>query len=377
MQKKIHELREKQQTLLRDKDKTEFMINSFNDKIDEVAAIEKENQEQIKELKDKRLRFKSVASDLSNCLNEDSSLASQIANSRLKLVKANDELAKLKARSISIREKVQGGNAINEIIEMSKKQKGIYGTVSDLGQVNKKYALALEVAAGGRIRSLVVDDDLIAKKCIEHLKKNRLGIATFLPLNKVKTRLIDTEVYDLSKKQGVHGFAIDLVNFDDKFKNIFSHVFSNTLVVDDLETARKIGIGTTRMVTLEGDLVEMSGAMIGGYRQRSRGIGFKEEDVVKDMQEYEEMSITLTNVIQTLENRRNENEEKINNFRKEKAELEGDILTLENKLNIKQGEEVLNFKKSKTELSKQVEEIDKNIDEVQDKISEDRKHSYR
>ncbi len=373
LQKKIHELREKQQELLREKDKTEFMIGSFDEKIDEVAAIEKENKQQIGELKDKRLRFKTVASELSTALNEDSSLASQIANSRIKLAKSNDELAKLKARNISIREKVQGGTAINEIIDMGKKDKGIFGTVSDLGQVNKKYALALEVAAGGRIRSLVVEDDLIAKKCIEHLKKNRLGIATFLPLNKVRTRLIDADVYDLRKKQGVHGFAIDLVKFDDKFKNIFSHVFSNTLVVDNLETARKIGIGTTRMVTLEGDLVEMSGAMIGGYRQRSKGIGFKEEEVLKDMQEYEEVVENLTNVVQTLEKRRVENDETLTKLRQEKSELEGSILSLENKLNIKQGEDVLDFKKTKTDLTNKIKEIDTEVDKVQDDISDTNK----
>ena len=66
---------------------------------------------------------------------------------------------------------------------MKSKNKGIHGLISTLGNVKSEYSVALEVAAGGRIKSIVVDDDKIAAECIRYLKENKLGIATFMPMN--------------------------------------------------------------------------------------------------------------------------------------------------------------------------------------------------
>lgn len=148
---------------------------------------------------------------------------------------------------------------------ISHDDKEIYGTVGDLLKVDPKYALAIEVAAGNRIKSIVVDNDTIAAKYIKMLKEKKIGIATFLPLNKIKQGFVGNETRELSKK--TVGLAIDLVKYDPKFKDVFSFVFGNTLVVNNIDEARKIGIGTIRMATLEGDLIETSGAMIGGFRR--------------------------------------------------------------------------------------------------------------
>ncbi len=96
----------------------------------------------------------------------------------------------------------------------------VFGAVSDLGNVKSKYALALGVAAGGRIKSIVVDKVDTAAKCIQFLKEKRLGIATFLPLDKLHAPLIKTEIRNLTKKSGVHGLAVDLVDFQPKFNKV-------------------------------------------------------------------------------------------------------------------------------------------------------------
>jgi chromosome segregation protein len=120
-----------------------------------------------------------------------------------------------------------------------------------------------------------VADDGIAEKCIRYLRQGHLGIATFLPLNKIKSRPIPQNIEDFLTIPGVHGLAINLIKFSNKFADVFSHVFGSTLVVEDIEVARKIGIGRIRMVTLEGDVIETSGSMRGGYRrQRSIGLSF-------------------------------------------------------------------------------------------------------
>ena len=97
--------------------------------------------------------------------------------------------------------------------------------------------LLLEIAAGNRIKGVVVDNDQVAADCINYLKKNKLGVVTFLPLNKLKDTTLSS---GFKGKQGVHGFALDLISFDPKFKKAFSYVFGNTLVVEDIDTARNI-----------------------------------------------------------------------------------------------------------------------------------------
>ncbi|MBS3155189.1 AAA family ATPase [Candidatus Woesearchaeota archaeon] len=141
----------------------------------------------------------------------------------------------------------------------------VYGTVGDLAKIDNQYALALEVAAGNRIKNIVVENDLVAAKYIKLLKEKKIGTATFLPLNKIRPVNIGNELREVGKK--TIGFAIDLVKYDQKFKTVFAYVFGSTLIVNNIEEARKLGIGITRMVTLEGDLMETSGAMIGGFRK--------------------------------------------------------------------------------------------------------------
>ena len=145
---------------------------------------------------------------------------------------------------------------------------GVYGTIENLGKTDSKYNTAIEVCAGNKYNAIVVEDDDVAEKCINHLRQSKIGTAIFLPLNKIRPNEIRPELRPLLKSQGVHGLAIELVKFNPRFKQAFMHVYGSTLIVDDISAARKIGIGRARIVTLEGDLIEFSGAMIGGYRRK-------------------------------------------------------------------------------------------------------------
>jgi len=144
----------------------------------------------------------------------------------------------------------------------------VYGTVAQLGRVDTKYTTALDAAAGGRLSSLVVATDRVAEACIQFLRREQFGYATFLPLNKIRERPLPGNMDQYMGMPGVHGFAIDLVRFEQKFFQVFSYVLGGTLIVDDIATAREVGIGRVRMVTLTGDILETSGSMKGGYRKR-------------------------------------------------------------------------------------------------------------
>jgi chromosome segregation protein len=205
-----------------------------------------------------------------------------------RLRKLQEEFAKAEARVRAYEESDGYSQAVEAILSArgSKELPGIYGTIAELGKVDDRYAMALEVAAGNRLQNIVVDNDEDASRCIYYLKDLRKGTATFLPLNRMRTKPSLRE----ARGAGIIGYAIDLIGFSPKYEAAFWYVFGDTLVVESLEIARRM-IGTVRMVTLDGDLVEKSGAMTGGFRQKSK-LKFKasEEERIRGLAE----QITVT-----------------------------------------------------------------------------------
>jgi chromosome segregation protein len=169
------------------------------------------------------------------------------------------KLDKLEAQAQATQE-AQGTQASQIILQMG--LSGICGLVAQLGQVEPRYQLALETAAGGRLASIVVEDDAIAAASIEILKQRRAGRATFLPLNKIQA----PHIPNLSTQRAMRGcvdYAVNLIEFEDKYYDIFAYVFGTTLVFESLDDARR-HLGQYRIVTLGGELLESSGAMTGG-----------------------------------------------------------------------------------------------------------------
>jgi chromosome segregation protein len=174
------------------------------------------------------------------------------------------EYSQLKAEAEAVDQVRKGyNNAVSTVLEARDRGaiKGIHGTIAELAEVDDDYEAATNVAAGNRMQSIVVDTDAVASECISYLKKNKIGRATFLPLN----RMVDGRPRGkaiLAAKSSL-GYAIDLVKFDEKYRTAFWFVFGDTVVVKNLDEARKL-MGGVRLVTLEGELAEASGAMVGG-----------------------------------------------------------------------------------------------------------------
>jgi chromosome segregation protein len=157
-----------------------------------------------------------------------------------------------------------GGRAIEAVMAMEH----VHGTIADLGKAPAEYSVSLNIAAGNKLQFVVCDNDQVAADAIRYLKEERLGRVTFLPLNKLKPP-------DLPplKEPGVIDYAVNLVEYDPKYDRAFAVALGSTVVVDTLERARKL-IGRYRMVTLEGELLEKSGAMTGGATKKQGGRGF-------------------------------------------------------------------------------------------------------
>lgn len=366
-QRGLGELMEAKQNLFRKKDKLDFELKAMDERIAKVQDMKKEDLEKLNKVKASKKEFEQVAKSLSSSLNESSVFASQLQSARLKLMDANDEHAKLRARNIGIKEATAGDAALSKIASM--KMDGVHGTVSELGKVSSKYSLALEIAAGARIKSMVVSTDAVAARCIGILKESKIGSATFLPLNKLKGRDIDDESRKVAKLPGAVGLAIDLVSYDSKFKTVFNFVFGATVVVDSLENARKIGVGRARMVTLGGDLLESSGAMVGGYR-RATGMGFKEKEVEFGLDNVEKEIQKLSETVSLIEKRKMDNDDAIMRLRERKAVLEAEITAMSEKgLGV---DDITKLRSDRMIMDSNLKAIDKQLQDAdQDKESLD------
>jgi chromosome segregation protein len=179
------------------------------------------------------------------------------------------QLDKLEAQEQAIQE--TQGTGIIEVLNKAKVS-GICGLVAQLGRVEPMYQLALEIAAGARLANLVVDDDGVAARAIDLLKQRKAGRATFLPLNKIKAPHF-TPLPAWNRPEGFIDYAFNLIDYDDRYQQVFAYVFGSTVIFSTLQQARK-EMGQYRIVTLDGELLETSGAMTGGSSSRQTSLHF-------------------------------------------------------------------------------------------------------
>jgi len=146
--------------------------------------------------------------------------------------------------------------------------KGIIGTVAELcAPKDSAHEIALATAIGAGMASVVVETDQDAANAIRWLAENRAGRATFLPLNKLSSSRAGGKTVMTARKEGVLGFAHEMLDYDPRIDVAVRFALRNTLIVENLSVARQY-MGGTRFVTLRGDVIESGGAMVGGSKRK-------------------------------------------------------------------------------------------------------------
>src|SRR5438876_2212203 len=237
-------------------------------------AVEHDDAEwQLKELKSSTKEsgksLEKLQEDFHGKRTEEGRLAKEQADLQTALLSLTRQYAQLKAEADVAENMKRGyGSAVSAILECRETGsiKGIHGTVAQLAHVDSQYETAIVTAAGARMQAIIVDDDSVAAQCIDYLKKRKIGRATFLPLTKMLVGKPRGKAILVAKE--CLGFPIDLCHFDEKYRDAFFYVFGDTLVVQTLDEARK-WMGGVRLVTTEGELIESSGAMVSGEKERS------------------------------------------------------------------------------------------------------------
>lgn len=281
----------------------------------ELKDIKWQFDEFNKDNKEKKKKFNDLEKKLFEKKKRESEISEQLVDLDNAIRTLQREQSKLQAE-FDASQSVQGryNIAVNAILKARNDGvlNGVHGTIAELADVDKKYETAIEVAAGSRMQSIVVDSDEVAAKAIKYLQKEKLGRATFLPLNKMVAGNPRGKALIAVKDQNAHGFAIDLVKFKEEYKGAFWYVLGDTIIVNTLDDARRL-MGGVRLVDLKGSLIEASGAMVGGSLSKSQ-ITFSKADRNK----LEEVTNELQNAINNQDKLSNE----LNELKKEIVEIE-------------------------------------------------------
>ena len=314
-------------------------LETFKANFSETKASKELLIEQLgKELDD----FKII---LKNTLNEYDKTKNEINDFEYDVQAARNKIFKLQAAK-EANEEANLGRAVDTVVRAN--IHGVHAPLMKLGQVDEEYSTAMEIAVGGRMAHIVVDDEHVASTCIELLKSSNAGRATFVPLNKI---VKCPRSLNLPKEKGVIDFAINLIDFDDEYLNAFYYAVGDTLVVEDRSVANKL-IGKYRMVTLSGDLFEKSGSITGGA-VRKTGLKFSQNS---------------DNELDTFKARLKEMESKYAGLVSKRSSLENKLEDIRNKYSVSTTE----FSKAKLELSNletSFANTQKNIDEKQEFIN--------
>lgn len=331
--------------------------------------------QEINERSDKVLGWIRKATDEYNSLTQE---ISKLGEQRNELVTGrNVSESKLETlRNIS--ERYEGyGTTVQAVMQLKASGKGILGVVADLIRTKHEYEIAIETALGNRIQNIVTDTERSAKELIEYLKKNKLGRATFLPLDSVRQK-VQEEYRKAVTEPGCIGLASDIVETGEDFEDLSLALLGNTLVFDTVDHALtaagkyKHGI---RIVTLEGELLSPGGAIAGGsYRNASNLMGR-----TRELKELEEEIASYSSRIRAVSEKIREHDDLSTEKSRELDELQKQLKEINEEKNTLSFGLVSDMKLKISNLRQSVEFITENVRRVLSEIkqSESEETSFR
>ncbi len=258
--------------------------------------------------------------------------------------------------------------------------KGMCGVLANIIDVPDELQIAVEMCLGASLQNIVTETEQDAKRLVEHLRKNNLGRASFLPISSVKGKRIDKIK---GNEKGIIGIASDLVKCNKKYEQIILNLLGRTIIVNNMETAIKVAKEnnyTFRIVTLDGDLINSSGSITGG------SVTKKTVNILGRSKEIEKLEKEITDLkekIQKINKEKEEYEESIGGILELSANLERelqeiDIIYATEKQKIisidenigKLEKRLARLKEEQQSLEKQKQEANINKKEIEKQIEE-------
>ncbi len=193
---------------------------------------------------------------------------------------------------------------------------GVHDALGNIVKTSSNYEKALDVIMNSIKNFIIVDNPNVARDAIEYLKTNKLGRATFLPLDVIKPRFVDLETLTLLKKEiGYLGLLSDFLEYKGIYQDIILNQFGNVLVIDNLDNGNKISKiikNKYRIVTLDGDIIHVGGSITGGSLDNIKSMN-KTKNEINDL----EVKVKLNkNILENLEKEISDIDNNINDYDK-------------------------------------------------------------
>lgn len=376
LEKKIQEdtdfLKKDHDTLVKklEKKREEFYekkneLESLKNKKEYLEETIKKNRDEYQKKKSRRASIRTQIDEHQSALHEiDERVTlykSEVKKIENKINKLDKELWNKKEELLKIKSSIKARKSLDKRKDKPYKKlktsgiQGIYGRIKNLGTVNTQYSTALEVAAGRRLDYIVVDTADTAKECVQYLKKERVGRATFIPLDKIRSgRLRDVE-----KREGFVDYAINLVEFDEILSPAFEYVFGDTIVIKNMDCAKNFE--SFRRVTLDGELIERTNVVTGGF-YRPRG-GFEEKEETKKLEQLQGRIEEIKSEKNSLEKDLVTVKKKLKEQERKKTEIRTEIKTLTSA--IEENVQGVEIKK----LKERIEEDERKLKEIESELS--------
>lgn len=256
--------------------------------------------------------------------------------------------------------------------------KGMHGVLANIIEVPDNLQTAIEMCLGASLQHIVTETEQDAKKLVDHLRKNNLGRASFLPITSVRGKKLETIK---GKKEGIIGVASDLISYPKKYEQIMLNLLGRTVIVDKIDTAIEVAKQNQyyfRIVTLEGDLINPSGAITGGsVNKKTVNILGRKKEIERLEKEIEESK----KIIQTIKTQKQEKEKALEevleweaNLEKQWQEIEITYGTEKQKIDImeetiqKIEKRIEKLKQEQNELEEQKKQAQKRQEEIEQQI---------
>ena len=172
--------------------------------------------------------------------------------------------------------------------------KNIHGPVSQLIRTDNEFTVAIEIALGGAMQQIVVDNEQDGKAAIAFLKRTGGGRATFLPISAIRGRKLVEKGLDICA--GFVGIASELVTYEKTYREIMENLLGRIVITENIDQAismaKKYG-NRFKIVTLDGQVLNAGGSMTGGSVSREAGILSRANELEKLVNQEKEQSEKL------------------------------------------------------------------------------------
>lgn len=363
LRKELDLLKDKENSLIQKRAPLEAELKTLNSRI-ETSKKSLEDYDKLKlEFDDKKesleLQIEQLTTEQNdykiiqqNVMHDYDKVSNELTDLEFDITAARNQLFKMEANKNA--SEMSNGNRAIQTVERAHLD-GVHAPLYKLGNVDKEYSTALEVAVGGRMANIVVDDPDTATDVFEIVRSAGAGRVTCIPLNKIAQA---PNSLPLPKEKGIIDYAINLIDFDDMYLDAFYYAVGNTLIVENDTVAKRL-IRKYRMVTLDGNLYEKTGAMTGGGKISS-GLKFSVNDD-SELEKYKNRLAEMEEKYQKAKQKKRELEEKREKVKNDYT----NAVTELSKANIELNALIRSFESSKTGYSQNQEFIKLSAPEVE------------